>query len=232
MVLIIGVSGACRKHELVQLTVDDIEDLNSAVLIKISDTKTKAPRSFTVTGKFYKLFKKYASLRPPNTNERRFFLNYQNTRCTRQPVGINKIGGIPKQVAQYLGLKDPTLYTGHCYRRSSATILVDAGGDITTLKRHGGWKSTAIAESYIDDSISGKMKIADTFASSVNQPSTCTKDTVQATDSLLESHIALSNTVENSVNDSFSLQASKHSKKFFNCYNNNITINVVNEMKK
>jgi integrase len=44
-------------------------------------------------------------------------------------------------------------YTGHSLRRTSATLLVDEGGDLTTLKRHGGWRSSFVAEGYIEESI-------------------------------------------------------------------------------
>ena len=53
---------------------------------------------------------------------------------------------MPQKIAQFLKLTNPELYTGHCFRRTSATLLIDAGGDITALKRHGGWKSTAVTE--------------------------------------------------------------------------------------
>jgi hypothetical protein len=49
-----------------------------------------------------------------------------------------------------------TLQVGHSFRRSAATMVVDAGGDILTLKRAGGWKSSGIAEGYVDDSIKKK----------------------------------------------------------------------------
>jgi hypothetical protein len=39
-------------------------------------------------------------------------------------------------------------------------MVVDAGGDILTLKRAGGWKSSGIAEGYVDDSINKKIDIA------------------------------------------------------------------------
>ncbi|KAJ8968473.1 hypothetical protein NQ317_009228 [Molorchus minor] len=80
--LILGIAGACRTAELVNLTVDDIED----------------------------------------------------------PVGKNTMGKIPSVVASYLKLPDVACYTGHCLRRSSATLLADAGVDITTIKRHAGWE--------------------------------------------------------------------------------------------
>ncbi|KAJ8967781.1 hypothetical protein NQ317_000560 [Molorchus minor] len=100
--LILGIAGACRTDELVNLTVDDIED----------------------------------------------------------PVGKYTMGKIPSVVASYLKLPDVACYTGHCLRRSSATLLSDAGVDITTIKRHAGWKSTTVAEGYVENSIENKTKIA------------------------------------------------------------------------
>lgn len=84
--------------------------------------------------------------RPEKTTSDRFFLNWQNGKYTNQPIGVNKFGSMPKKIAEYLGLDDAHLYTGHSFRRSSATLLADAGANITTIKRHGGWKSTTTAE--------------------------------------------------------------------------------------
>ncbi|KAJ8953211.1 hypothetical protein NQ317_000030, partial [Molorchus minor] len=44
--LILGIAGACRTDELVNLTVDDIEDVGSSLIVKIPNTKTKIPRIF------------------------------------------------------------------------------------------------------------------------------------------------------------------------------------------
>ncbi|KAJ8986015.1 hypothetical protein NQ317_013899 [Molorchus minor] len=70
------------------------------------------------------------------------------------------MGKIPSVVASYLKLPDVACYTGHCLRRSSATLLADAGVDITTIKRHAGWKSTTVAEGFVENSIENKTKIA------------------------------------------------------------------------
>ncbi len=56
------------------------------------------------------------------------------------------------QHEKFLQLADEDRYTGHCWRRSSATILADAGGDKLLLKRHGRWTSDSVAEGYIDGS--------------------------------------------------------------------------------
>lgn len=57
---------------------------------------------------------------------------------------------------------------GHSFRRTSASLLANAGADILTLKRHGGWKSNQIAESYIEDSLTYKKKTGNLIASSIN----------------------------------------------------------------
>ena len=112
------------------------------------------------------------NLRPEACKSQYFFVNYYCGKCTVQNVGINKFGNMGKQIATYLNLPDPQSYTGHCFRRSSATMLVDAGGDITSLKRHGGWKSTTVAEGYIDESLQNKLKISNTILNSIENQNT------------------------------------------------------------
>ncbi|KAJ8986013.1 hypothetical protein NQ317_013897 [Molorchus minor] len=160
--LILGIAGACRTDELVNLTVDDIEDVGSSLIVKIPNTKTKIPRIFVVTdvGNMLELFRKYLSLRPPHVKHKRLFLYYKAGKCSSQPVAKNTMGKIPSVVASYLKLPDVACYTGHCLRRSSASLLADAGVDITTIKRHAGWKSTTVAEGYFENSTENKTKIA------------------------------------------------------------------------
>jgi hypothetical protein len=43
---------------------------------------------------------------------------------------------------------------------SDAHQSLDNGDDISTLKRHGGWHSVAVAESYIEGSIENKKQTA------------------------------------------------------------------------
>lgn len=166
--------GACRREELMKIETTHIEDLNTALLVHIPDSKTKVERQFVVSGNFYAICKKYMKLRPSDVPNSRFFLNYQRGKCTRQPIGINKFGCIATEVAKFLELPDPAAYTGHCLRRSSATILVDSGADITALKRHGGWRSTTVAEGYIDHSLNNKIetanKILSTLENSIHFP--------------------------------------------------------------
>lgn len=80
-------------------------------------------------------------------------------------------------------MPQPELYTGHCFRRSFATIVDDSGADITTLKRHGGWKSNQVAEGYIEDSIENKRKVGNLISNSILKTSTNTNaETISSTE--------------------------------------------------
>lgn len=162
VVLIFGLNGACRRAELCSLKTKDIENTGSIVIVTLHDTKTKKKRIFTITSecKGIEYYRKYASLRPKNVSHDRFFLFYKNGKCSVQPVGINSFAKMPKKIAEYLELPDSGSYTGHCLRRTSATLLADSGADIQTLKRHGGWASTSVAEGYVEESISNKVQIS------------------------------------------------------------------------
>lgn len=76
----------------------------------------------------------------------RFFVGYRYGKCVAQNVGANSIAAVPCKVAKYLGLENPEQYTGHALRRTSGSMLVEGGGDLLTLKRHGGWKSSTVDE--------------------------------------------------------------------------------------
>lgn len=158
--LIFGVNGACRGNELVNIKVNDIKKHADLLLINLPDTKTNRERSFIVREDYARIVEKYQALRPSNINTNRFFIGYSNGKCTRQVIGKNKISAMPKEIAKYLKLQNPELYTGHCLRRTSASLLADSGADMAQIKRHGGWKSDAVAEGYIENSIQNKNKIS------------------------------------------------------------------------
>jgi integrase len=164
-VLIFGIFGACRRDDLVNLTVDDIKDNGSFLVVYVRNGKTHIPRTFTITddGCSFKpccIYRKYLKLRPKHVTSRRFFLNYRNGKCINANVGVNTMAAIPSKVAKFLNLPNPTEYTGHCFRRTSATMLAEGGADILTLKKHGGWRSSTVAEGYVDQSERRKVEIS------------------------------------------------------------------------
>lgn len=168
--LILGIIGACRRNELYELTTADINFADSMIIVTIPDSKTHIKRTFTIEGKYSEIVKKYINLRPAKSTSDHFFLCFRNGKCINQVIGKNKMGSMPKEIASFLQLPDAKLYTGHSFRRTSATLLADAGADITTIKRLGGWKSTNVAEGYIEDSVNNKRKMSNRIADSIGTP--------------------------------------------------------------
>lgn len=104
-----GISGACRREEMYNLTTDDVHDNDSLFKIDITHTKTDKPRSFVISEEFHRIIKQYIDLKPKETSLKKLFIKFQNGKCYRQPVGIHKFENIPKEIATYLDLANPEL---------------------------------------------------------------------------------------------------------------------------
>lgn len=109
------------------MSIEDIKNVSTALLVKITKTKNKKPRSFTIHGeKYWALYRNYLALRRSNFNNARVFVKYKNGKCNRAVVGIHK-SAVAQEIAKYLNLEDATGYTGHCLRRTSATKDTEVG---------------------------------------------------------------------------------------------------------
>ncbi|KAG4075855.1 hypothetical protein HA402_003681 [Bradysia odoriphaga] len=142
--LIIGVYGACRRSELLKMSVNHIEYGEDSSRIIVPKTKTRIDRDFFID----------------TVKIERFFLGYRKGKCISQPIGINTFGGYPKTIAIFLNLESPSEYTGHCFRRSAASRLAESGTALRDIKRHCGWESDRVAEGYIVRSENNKRKLA------------------------------------------------------------------------
>lgn len=158
-----GYNGACRREEITHMLVDDVQIKSDVIIVLVPKTKTYISREFFISDPLWiELIKKYRGLRPDGISCKRFFLTYRKGHCIN---GLNTIGKVPKIIAEFLKLSDPHLYTGHCFRRSSVTQLANKGTDLVTIKRHGGWKSSSVAEGYIDCSKKRKIDVANLLSS-------------------------------------------------------------------
>lgn len=183
VILIFGIAGACRRDELVKMTTNDIKEEGSVLVVTVPNSETNKGRVFTIINDressppldYVGICKKYFKLRFEKTASDRLFLKYSKGICMNQAVGKNNIAKIPSDVANYLGLPEPSQYTGHCFRRTSATLLGNTGGDTTQQKRHGGWKRMTVADSHIDVSIKNKSATAPNISGKQN-PATATAD--------------------------------------------------------
>jgi integrase len=162
--VLLGLYGACRKSELLALTIDDITKSGEHLMVKIRDSKT-GPRSFALVASddpsmdILRYYQMYIEKRPA-ASPSKLFLCYKNGKCTRQPIGKNTLAKYPLFVAQFLLLPNFKEYTSHALRRSAATWMSDNGIDLINLKRFGGWKSDTAAQGYIGESESNKKMLA------------------------------------------------------------------------
>lgn len=224
--LIFGITGACRSNELVNVKLKDITKQGKLLVVNLPNTKTKKSRTFVIDENFANIVQQYADLRPPDAATERFFLNFQKGKCTSQVIGIHKFSKMPKEIAVYLELDNPASYTGHAFRRTSATLLADSGANITTLKRHGGWKSSTVAEGYIEESIKNKSKIGKVLSTAVNFTSAGPSRTNSNAPPLKRHKVETTTTAKENRNGESS-ESNSDSPKKQNCIFKNCTVNIV-----
>ena len=148
---------------------EEIEFKANAVHVKFDRLKAtgdKHKNEFAITDALKReILSKYYLATPEDQRVGRFFRQVTNGVPGKQPMGINTIGNVGKDVAKYLGYsdKDVEQFTGHCFRRTGATILAECGASVSTLKIAGNWKSSTVAEGYINNSNRMKRNIASAF---------------------------------------------------------------------
>lgn len=98
----------------------------------------------------------------------KLFMPYKNEEIENQPIGINTIGKMPSLKATWLNSPGPSKYTGHSFRRTSATLLADTGANTLEFQRHERWKSTRVAKGYVKDSVSKKRRLSKEISDTIN----------------------------------------------------------------
>lgn len=201
VILIMGIQGCIRRKEIYNIKITDLED--DVFIVKIPVTKTKKPKQFLVTDSFYTILKKYINLRPLDIKTDHLFLGYRAGKCIKTPAGINKIAGISKDIATFLKLKNPELYTSHALRRSSASLAANAGCSVEDIQNLGNWGNAKIANHYVVQSMKYKKKIATTLSNKIINSNTEEKEKEgdQETKSAALVSLVPVATVENNKND-------------------------------
>lgn len=165
VILIVGVSGGCRIDEFTNLTLDNIEDHGSAIVINIVDT-LRATRSFSIMNRpnssvdYLTIFRKYASLRPNHTETTRFFIHYLNGKCSTQVVGKNTLGKIPKKIAEFLGLPEYENFNFYSFKNTAQSLQLEFYNDgaLQSLSRKKPKAGPSISEMLSHEEDNGKRE--------------------------------------------------------------------------
>jgi integrase len=173
--IVIGIHGLTRISELCNLNFENVTINQDCFIFNIVESKTDQAKkgwNFHVLSPFTFFIQMYIDLFKTTERSGRFFRNFtKEGKPTVTPMGKNKIGKIPCIIASFLGLPDANSYTGHCMRRSGATLLADNGASKLMIKRAGRWKSDTVCDGYIDDSTSSKIQIANVIGSTSHSAS-------------------------------------------------------------
>ena len=129
---------AAKKYTY-EMSLDDIEETSTQLVITIPFSRTNKRRVFTVTDEMdgisvLDLFRRYVALRSQGLCHNKLFVGYRNGNCISQRLGIHTICGVPKKIAEFLGLANLELYTGHSFRRTSETISKFRSGTFRSQK--------------------------------------------------------------------------------------------------
>lgn len=149
----------------------------SVLLVKIRNVQPYTPRQFTIVPDdgpvdYIALYNKYISLRPKHARCNSLFLSYHSGKCSSQPVGKNTFGKMPRMIAEFLQLPNADKYTGHCFRRSAATLLGEKSNfEVVRIRE----RRNNITESYGETSLQNQMMTQNftSEGSSIWIPETC-----------------------------------------------------------
>lgn len=106
------------------------------------------------------------------------FRTARQTKFHQSPIGINTLYKVGIEVSTLLNLKNPRLYTGHCFRRTSATLAADQGASSMDMTRHFGWKSEKMALEYVDNSKVQTKKMATILQEEISSGSSVSSEDV------------------------------------------------------
>lgn len=178
--------GGLRCADLTSINTDDLEfNEVSGMWVNYSVSKQRGEQiknKFNIPLEFCGYLERYDhKLADCNASEGRLMKSYRLHKdgshyYTKQPMGVNIISKITVKIATYLGLANPSTYTGHSLRRTAANILAEAGTCSAAMKKHFNWRNEQTAMKYVDNTTSSKLTISDKMRPSGDTvPSTSNK---------------------------------------------------------
>ncbi len=165
--------GGMRCDELHRLCIQDLQECPEGIKVNFTHSKQWAEaKENTILVPFNKSdpsiclaskVKVYLDALGPLADDKTgklFKGTMKGKRFVKNPMGHNLLHNIGKDVARILSLDNPDTYTGHCWRRSSATQIAGQGASTLDMKRQFGWKQDTTAMKYIDATNYQCMKMA------------------------------------------------------------------------
>lgn len=149
------ISGGCNILELYSLSEDNVQDLGTYMLVTTSGAKRR--RQFCITGPYYDICKKYATLRPAGAETTSFFRSYRKGKCGSKNMGVNTFGAMGRKIAAFLKLPNPGDYTGASFRKFSNQYFLEWKASLKEKQQP--CKNTADAEAETATSVKSESGV-------------------------------------------------------------------------
>jgi len=148
--------GLLRSCDLLKVQMNDVSvDKNGRTTVSFMHQRKRINHGFEfyIPAIYRPLMDTYlAQLKPETKGKSRFLKNWNSKAGYRvQNTGRDKVMNSVNDFCDVLGICSDG-YTSHCFRRSAATNLADAGVSLVNLKRMGQWKADSSAERYLENS--------------------------------------------------------------------------------
>ena len=177
-IIVISLSGGLRTSELRELDLADIVQKGDVYEVNLQRKKQHGekkksmfiiPSSLAshVTNYLLALSATLGDVAGPLIKGTPVCKTTKTSKFVKQPMGKNLLYGIGKDVATKLVLENPESYTGHCFRRTSATMAADGGATAQQMQRACGWKSVRTAQKYVEESGTGAREMASIFTKTI-----------------------------------------------------------------
>eukprot|EP01038_Epipyxis_sp_PR26KG_P016891 gene16891-23171_t len=134
----VAIAFAARSCEIINLDWADIVKLKDIVKEEYF-YKIQFKRAAKTTTALYGFLPNYRMIFPQNFQKKGVL------RSTKTAIGKNLLSAFPSRIAQMIGLPEFTLYTGHCWRRTTATLAAAKKGmTVPQIKQITGHRSDTV----------------------------------------------------------------------------------------
>ena len=186
VILVFGIFGGCRSiSELLPITFNDINIIDEAgIWVNFTSPKRRGQPGkiyqFLIPSEFSHFWVQYTTALGSKAkgnifkscpSKEREDIPRHHWSFIDANLGKNSITKHIQAIARWLQKDDPFSFTSHSLRRTSATLMADAGATSTQLQTHFGWKNQATANTYVEESKSSKIQAAEMISSTISSSS-------------------------------------------------------------
>jgi hypothetical protein len=160
-ITIMAFFGGLRQQECLDLVLEKVQRGEEGYFV--THTRVKQRRSDKLETKFLVpaaggyadqlgVYLNKVNMQLSKYKGRVWFTGTQSQMLKNQAMGKNMLAKLPHELATRFSLPDPSIYTFHSFRRTSATSAADGGSSTAQMTDFFGWKNPTMCHEYVSSS--------------------------------------------------------------------------------